>query len=243
MSVHTDLEAWLIRKAEEMEEAKNTGDTYCGVCGICIVHTHITLVLTVVLLSWRNYSGESTPLFLQVASLAGIHNAGGEQSHQRSMKTSHQRQSSVRAIMLENVKTLAGPLIRGFNIGLRIVEDYLARGNPGRCADFKETAAALVKGFKLFLGITPNVGKFSATGDEFSITLDTNPLTEFVDLPPEHPKLLYSNVLAGAIRGALHNVQLEVDARFVQDQLRGDQVNEIRVKFIRRIKEVVAGED
>ncbi|TGZ73810.1 hypothetical protein CRM22_001325 [Opisthorchis felineus] len=131
----------------------------------------------------------------------------------------------------------------GFNIGLRIVEDYLARGNPGRCADFKETAAALVKGFKLFLGITPNVGKFSATGDEFSITLDTNPLTEFVDLPPEHPKLLYSNVLAGAIRGALHNVQLEVDARFVQDQLRGDHVNEIRVKFIRRIKEVVAGED
>ncbi|CAH8578236.1 unnamed protein product [Dicrocoelium dendriticum] len=131
----------------------------------------------------------------------------------------------------------------GFNIGLRIVEDYLARGNSGRCADMKEISAALVKGFKLFLGITPTVSKFSASGDEFSLMLDPNPLTEFVDLPPEHPKLLYSNILAGAIRGALHNVQVEVDARFVQDQLRGDQTNEIRVRFIRRIDEVVAGED
>ncbi|KAF5397488.1 Trafficking protein particle complex subunit [Paragonimus heterotremus] len=94
----------------------------------------------------------------------------------------------------------------GFNIGLRIVEDYLARGNPGRCADFKETAAAIVKGFKLFLGITPTISKFSAAGDEFSLILDTNPLTDFVDLPPKHSNLLYSNVLAGAIRGALHNV-------------------------------------
>ncbi|VDP63910.1 unnamed protein product [Schistosoma mattheei] len=33
----------------------------------------------------------------------------------------------------------------GFNIGLKLVEDYLARGNPGRCNDFKETAEAVVK--------------------------------------------------------------------------------------------------
>ncbi|KAA0194513.1 Trafficking protein particle complex subunit [Fasciolopsis buskii] len=128
-------------------------------------------------------------------------------------------------------------------MGLRLVEDYLARGNPGRCNDFRETANALVKGFKIFLGITPTVTKMSAGGDEFSLILENNPLTEFVDLPPEHPKLLYSNVLVGAIRGALHNVQLEVEAKFVQDQLRGDQVNEIRVKFISRNKEVVAGDD
>lgn len=62
------------------------------------------------------------------------------------------------------------------------------------------------QGFKIFLGITPTVTKMSAGGDEFSLILENNPLTEFVDLPPEHPKLLYSNVLVGAIRGALHNV-------------------------------------
>ncbi|CAH8542126.1 unnamed protein product [Schistosoma turkestanicum] len=94
----------------------------------------------------------------------------------------------------------------GFNMGLKLVEDYLARGNPGRCNDFRETAEAVVKGFKIFLGITPTACKFSSAGDEFSLVLENNPLTEFVDLPAEHQNLLYSNVLAGAIRGALHNV-------------------------------------
>ncbi|VDP34263.1 unnamed protein product [Schistosoma margrebowiei] len=101
----------------------------------------------------------------------------------------------------------------GFNIGLKLVEDYLARGNPGRCNDFKETAEAIVKGFKIFLGITPTICKFSSAGDEFSLVLENNPLTEFVDLPAEHQNLLYSNV------------QLEVEARFVQDQLRAMALN------------------
>ncbi len=47
----------------------------------------------------------------------------------------------------------------------------------------------------------------------------------------------------GLTAGFVFQVQLEVDARFVQDQLRGDKVTEIRVKLIRRIKEVFAGED
>nr|CDS31009.1 Trafficking protein particle complex subunit 3 [Hymenolepis microstoma] len=128
----------------------------------------------------------------------------------------------------------------GFNIGEKLAEDFVAKGNSGRCADFKETATQLVNGFKLFLGFSPTVTKLSPSGDEFSLILDSNPLTEFVDLPADHPKLLYSNVIAGAIRGALHNMQMEVDARFVQDQLLGDKVNEIRVKFIRRIKEMVS---
>uniref|UniRef100_A0A0X3NWV0 Trafficking protein particle complex subunit n=1 Tax=Schistocephalus solidus TaxID=70667 RepID=A0A0X3NWV0_SCHSO len=131
----------------------------------------------------------------------------------------------------------------GFNMGEKLVEDFVAKGNSGRCSDFKETANQLVKGFKLFLGIAPTVTKFSAAGDEFSLILESNPLTEFVDLPANHPGLLYCNVLPGAIRGALHNVQLEVTARIVQDQLRGDKVNEIRVKFVRRIKEICVGED
>lgn len=95
---------------------------------------------------------------------------------------------------------------RGFNIGEKLAEDFVARGNPGRCADFKETANQLVNGFKLFLGISPTVSKFSPTGDEFSIVFDSNPLTEFVDLPTDHQKITYCNVLAGGIRGALHTV-------------------------------------
>ena len=33
----------------------------------------------------------------------------------------------------------------GFNIGTRLIEDFLARSNLGRCADFKETGEAIAK--------------------------------------------------------------------------------------------------
>lgn len=96
-------------------------------------------------------------------------------------------------------------------------------------------------------GVTPTVSGWSASGDEFSLVFDTNPLTEFVELPvgdPDLQNLRYSQVLCGAIRGAMEMVHLEVQAAFVQDQLKGDPVTEIRVRFIRRLQEAVpAGDD
>ena len=45
-------------------------------------------------------------------------------------------------------------------------------------------------------------------------------------------------------RGALEMVHLEVAAWFAQDNLRGDNVTELRVKFIRKIEDTVpAGDD
>lgn len=42
----------------------------------------------------------------------------------------------------------------------------------------------------------------------------------------------------------LTQIQLEVDVRFVQDQLKGDDTTEIRVKFVRKLEDVVpAGDD
>jgi hypothetical protein len=34
----------------------------------------------------------------------------------------------------------------GYNIGTRLIEDFLARSNLGRCADFKETGKIIAKG-------------------------------------------------------------------------------------------------
>lgn len=61
-------------------------------------------------------------------------------------------------------------------------------------------------GFKMFLGITPNISNWSAAGDEFSLIFETNPLTEFVELPDNYLQLKYSNILPGVLRGACEMV-------------------------------------
>ena len=58
----------------------------------------------------------------------------------------------------------------------------------------------------MYLGIQPTVTNWSLKGDEFSLVFENNPLTEFVELPETHANLDYSNVLCGAIRGALEMV-------------------------------------
>ncbi|EDO30651.1 predicted protein [Nematostella vectensis] len=133
----------------------------------------------------------------------------------------------------------------GYNIGVRLIEDFLARSNVGRCHDFRETADVIAKlGFKMFLGITPVVANWSAGSDEFSLILENNPLADFVELSQGHEGLLYSNILCGVLRGALEMVQMEVDVWFVQDALRGDETTEIRVKFIKKLEDALpAGED
>ncbi|XP_071503903.1 trafficking protein particle complex subunit 3-like [Diadema setosum] len=133
----------------------------------------------------------------------------------------------------------------GYNIGIRLVEDFLARSGVGRCNDFRETADIIAKsGFRMFLGVTPSISNWSAAGDEFSLLMDTNPLTDFVELPEDHSNLNYSNVLCGVIRGALETVQMDVSVRFVQDTLKGDNQTEIRVKFIKRLEDALpAGEE
>lgn len=60
--------------------------------------------------------------------------------------------------------------------------------------------------FKMYLGITPVVSNWSLSGDEFSLLLENNPLTDFVELPDGHNSLVYSNLLCGVLKGALEMV-------------------------------------
>lgn len=132
----------------------------------------------------------------------------------------------------------------GYNMGIRLIEDFLAKTSTGRCLDLKDTADKLQSAFRMYLGIQPNIANWSSAGDEFSLILDTNPLTELVELPDELKNLKYCTVICGVLRGALEMVQLDIQSWIVQDQLKGDSNTEIRVKFIRRLEDAIpAGED
>mmetsp|Transcript_6614 Transcript_6614/g.14977 ORF Transcript_6614/g.14977 Transcript_6614/m.14977 type:complete len:204 (-) Transcript_6614:79-690(-) len=139
----------------------------------------------------------------------------------------------------------------GHSIGVRCVDEFLSKadvagmGVATQCQNLRDTAEVVAKiGFKMFLGIQCEVGGFSQDQRSFSIYLQDNPLSTFVELPPgdeqsggdDLRKLKYSNLYCGVIRGALEQVNLKVECSILRDTLKGDEVNEIRVE----LKEVLA---
>ena len=47
---------------------------------------------------------------------------------------------------------------RGYNIGVRLIDEFLAKSGITNCSDFRETGEVISKvAFKMFLGITADV--------------------------------------------------------------------------------------
>jgi hypothetical protein len=119
----------------------------------------------------------------------------------------------------------------GHNIGVRLIDEFLAKSGINNCSNFRETADAISKiAFKMFLGISPDVANWNKENTAFSLCLVDNPFIDFVELPPEYQELSYCSILCGIIKGALEMVSLLVDCKIVKDSLKGDDVTEIRVE-------------
>jgi len=159
----------------------------------------------------------------------------------------------------------------GYNIGIRLIDEFLAKSGTKPCANFKETAQVIAKvAFKMFLGITAEVVSPSAvavsTGTpavsrgatvpagtstnsavddskQFSLTFKGNPFFDFVELPATLTDLQYGNILCGVIRGALQMIQLVVDCQYVRSELTGASESEIRVTLKEILQETPVEED
>lgn len=116
----------------------------------------------------------------------------------------------------------------GYNIGMRLIEDFLAKSSVGRCASFRDTADMIAKvgvscghisrsfmadilqvGFKIFLNVTPTVTNWTSDNNQFSLIFEDNPLADFVELPDDgraQDELWFSNILCGVLRGSLEMV-------------------------------------
>ncbi|XP_042418923.1 trafficking protein particle complex subunit 3-like [Zingiber officinale] len=126
----------------------------------------------------------------------------------------------------------------GYNIGVRLIDEFLAKSNVSRCVDFKETADVIAKvGLKMFLGVTASVSNWDPEGSSFSLVLDDNPLVDFVELPDTFQGLHYCNILSGVIRGALEMVSMKTEITWIRDMLHGDDAYELRVKLLKQIPE------
>lgn len=132
----------------------------------------------------------------------------------------------------------------GYNIGVRLVEEFLAKSGTQSCSNFRDTGTVIAKvAFKMFLGITADAVKWRDDGKEFSLVFKNNPLHDFVQLPPQYAALQYSNILCGVLRGALNMVKLVVDCEYVKSELTGASESEIRITLKELLHEVYKDDD
>lgn len=132
----------------------------------------------------------------------------------------------------------------GYNMGIRLVDEFFAKSNQQPCRDFHETIQVIARvAFKMFLNVEAEVSKSTTDGRTYHVSFKTNPLTDFVELPAGYDQLHYSNVICGAVTGALRMLQIVVECTYVQDKLKGGNEDEIAIKLVEVVNEGYVDEE
>ena len=124
--------------------------------------------------------------------------------------------------------------LMGYNIGVRVVDEFCAKSRAVRCRSFRETMDTVGKeAFRIFLGVPAYAEAWAPDGSSCSLRIPDNPLADGVEVPAHLAgDLRFSNSLVGVLRGALEMVSLKVACTFTKDALAGDDTTEMRVTLL-----------
>jgi hypothetical protein len=122
----------------------------------------------------------------------------------------------------------------GQRIGFRIVDDFLATRPESRCEKLKDAVMTIadhaLPRFLNIRGAKVEVVNGAKPDDEFLLTFDASPLHGVAELPADYrDHLWYSNVVCGAIHGALDLIGMKTRVEFVKCKLRGADSNQILI--------------
>ena len=140
----------------------------------------------------------------------------------------------------------------GYNIGIRLIDDFLAKSCIDPPKTFEEAISIITNNalrFYLNVGAKYELVKTDSNmidtnqQYEYKIFFSDNPLNDYVELPDKFKGLWYSNMICGVIRGALEAINIKVECKYNKDTLKGNDLNEIRVKLIEIIEEKLQEEE
>ena len=140
----------------------------------------------------------------------------------------------------------------GYNIGIRLIDDFLAKSCIDTPKTFEEAISIITNNaLKFYLNVGAKYELVKTDSNmidtnqqyEYRIYFSENPLNDYVELPDKFKGLWYSNMICGVIRGALEAINIKVECKYSKDTLKGNDLNEIRVKLIEIIEEKLQEEE
>ena len=139
----------------------------------------------------------------------------------------------------------------GYNIGIRLIDDFLAKTCIDSPKTFDEAISIISKeaiSYYLGYGAKYELIKSDNMSDsnqqyEYRIYFNENPLNDYVELPDKFKGLWYSNMICGVIRGAMEAINIKVECKYNKYILKGHETNEKRIKLIEIIEEKLQEEE
>ena len=126
----------------------------------------------------------------------------------------------------------------GYNIGIRLIDDYLAKSCIDAPKTFEEAISIISNEalrYYLGTGAKKELIKSDNIADsnqqyEYRIYFNENPLNDYVELPDKFKGLWYSNMICGVIRGAMEAINIKVECKYNKDILKKYKYIYINIK-------------